>query len=110
MKTIITLLFILMSFGGRSQTIHFETKFSERQFPEDAREVTLEKKNRTTILDLVLLSSEKIKSRGEAKRLIEQGGVSVDEQKIADPKTLMPHKELLKVKIGKREFIKVRFS
>jgi len=88
----------------------FETKFSERQFPENAREVTIVRKNGTTILDLVLLSSEKIKSRGEAKRLIEQGGVSVDEKKIADPKTLMPHKELLKVKIGKREFIKVRFS
>jgi tyrosyl-tRNA synthetase len=88
----------------------FETKFSERQFPEDAREVTLERKNGTTILDLVLLSSEKIKSRGEAKRLIEQGGVSVDEQKIADPKALVPHKETLKVKIGKREFVKVRFN
>lgn len=88
----------------------FETKFSDRQFPENAREVTIVRKNGTTILDLVLLSSEKIKSRGEAKRLIEQGGVSVDEKKIADPKTLMPHKELLKVKIGKREFIKVRFS
>jgi tyrosyl-tRNA synthetase len=88
----------------------FETKFSDRQFPENAREVTIERKNGTTVLDLVLLSSEKIKSRGEAKRLIEQGGVSVDEQKIADPKTLVPHKELLKVKIGKREFIKVRFN
>jgi len=88
----------------------FEIKFSERQFPEDAREVTLERKNGTTILDLVLLSSEKIKSRGEAKRLIEQGGVSVDEQKFADPKAPVPHKELLKVKIGKREFIKVRFT
>lgn len=88
----------------------FETKFSERQFPEDAREVTLERKNGTTILDLVLLSSKKIKSRGEAKRLIEQGGVSVDEQKIADPKALVPHKETLKVKIGKREFVKVRFN
>lgn len=88
----------------------FEIKFSERQFPEDAREVTLERKNGTTILDLVLLSSEKIKSRGEAKRLIEQGGVSVDEQKFADPKAPVPHKELLKVKIGKREFVKVRFT
>jgi hypothetical protein len=29
MKTITTLLFILMSFGGHSQTIRFETKFSE---------------------------------------------------------------------------------
>jgi tyrosyl-tRNA synthetase len=57
-----------------------------------------------------VLSSERIKSRGEAKRLIEQGGVSVDGKKITDPKALIPHKELLKIKIGKREFVKVRFS
>jgi tyrosyl-tRNA synthetase len=105
---------IVSWFHGEERAVEaqrdFETKFSERQFPEDAREVTLEKKNTTTILDLVLLSSEKIKSRGEAKRLIEQGGVNLDEQKIADPKALVPHKELLKVKIGKKEFIKVRFS
>jgi tyrosyl-tRNA synthetase len=105
---------IVSWFHGQSRAIEaqrdFEIKFSERQFPDDAREVTLERKNETTILELVLLSSEKIKSRGEAKRLIEQGGVSVDEQKIADPKALVPHKELVKVKIGKREFIKVRFN
>jgi tyrosyl-tRNA synthetase len=87
----------------------FEIKFSERQFPEDAREITLERKNGTTILDLVLISSQRIKSRGEAKRLIEQGGVSIDEQKITDPKAVIPHREL-KMKIGKREFIKVRFN
>jgi tyrosyl-tRNA synthetase len=88
----------------------FEVRFSERQFPEDAKEITLMRTNGTTILDLVLLSSERVKSRGEAKRLIEQGGVIVDGQRIADPKALLPYKELIKVKIGKREFVKIRFS
>jgi tyrosyl-tRNA synthetase len=88
----------------------FEMRFSERQFPEDAKEITITRTNGTTILDLVLLASQRVKSRGEAKRLIEQGGVIVNGQKIADPKTLLSYKELLKVKIGKREFIKVRFS
>src|SRR3990172_1909636 len=88
----------------------FEVRFSDRQFPEDAKEITLDRTNGITILDLVLLSSERVKSRGEAKRLIEQGGVIIDGQKIADPKALLPYKELLKVKIGKREFVKVKFS
>lgn len=88
----------------------FEIKFSDRQFPEDTKEVTLEGKQGITVLDLVLLSSERIKSRGEAKRLIEQGGVNIDGQKIADPKAPVTHyKKPLKLKIGKREFIKVRF-
>ncbi|HWP93664.1 MAG TPA: tyrosine--tRNA ligase [Thermodesulfobacteriota bacterium] len=86
----------------------FEIKFSEREFPEDAREILLDKKNGSTILDLVVNSSERVKSRGEAKRLIEQGGVTVDGEKITDPKAVVPHRKLLRVKIGKREFVKVR--
>jgi tyrosyl-tRNA synthetase len=86
----------------------FDLKFSEREFPEDAREITLDRKNGTTILDLVVLSSDRVKSRGEAKRLIEQGGVNVNGEKITDPRALVPQKEPLKIKIGKREFVKVK--
>ncbi|HEX3035004.1 MAG TPA: tyrosine--tRNA ligase [Thermodesulfobacteriota bacterium] len=88
----------------------FEVKFSERQFPEDAREVTLKERDGTTILDLVILSSERVRSRGEAKRLIEQGGVSIDGERITDPKASVLPKDLLNLKIGKREFVRVRFS
>jgi len=86
----------------------FETKFSEREFPEDAREVVLDRKDGGTVLDMVVRSSERVKSRGEAKRLIEQGGVNVDGERITDPTALVPQREVLKIKIGKREFVKVR--
>jgi tyrosyl-tRNA synthetase len=87
----------------------FELKFSERQFPEDGREILLDKKNGKTILDLISLSSQRLKSRGEAKRLIEQGGVSIDGERITDPNSMIPDRDLLRLKIGKREFVKVRF-
>jgi tyrosyl-tRNA synthetase len=87
----------------------FELKFSERQFPEDGREILLDKKNRKTVLDLISLSSQRLKSRGEAKRLIEQGGVSIDGKRITDPNSMIPDRDLLRLKIGKREFVKVRF-
>jgi len=96
--------------GAANAERDFEVKFSEREFPEDAREIALDRKNGKTILDLILLSSDRVKSRGEAKRLIEQGGVSVDGEKITDPRALVPQKELLKIKIGKREFVKVKVS
>jgi len=96
--------------GAANAQKGFEIKFSERQFPEDVKEITVDRKNGTTILDLVMLSSERVKSRGEAKRLIEQGGVSVDGEKITDPKAPAPHRELLKIKIGKREFVKVKLG
>ncbi len=87
----------------------FELKFSERQFPEDGREILLDKKDGKTILDLISLSSQRVKSRGEAKRLIEQGGVSIDGERITDPNSMTPDRDLLRLKIGKREFVKVRF-
>jgi tyrosyl-tRNA synthetase len=87
----------------------FELKFSERQFPEDGRELLLDKKDGKTILDLISLSSQRVKSRGEAKRLIEQGGVSIDGERITDPNSVIPDRDLLRLKIGKREFVKVRF-
>ena len=87
----------------------FDIKFSERDFPEDAREVILEGKNGLTLLDLIAVSSERLKSRGEAKRLIEQGGVSIDGERITDINVFVPQRDLIKIKIGKREFIKVRF-
>ncbi|MGB7291086.1 MAG: tyrosine--tRNA ligase [Thermodesulfobacteriota bacterium] len=87
----------------------FELKFSERHFPEDGREVLLDRKDGKTVLDLISLSSQRLKSRGEAKRLIEQGGVSIDGERITDPNSMTPDRDLLRLKIGKREFVKVRF-
>ncbi|GBD38460.1 Tyrosine--tRNA ligase [bacterium HR37] len=101
-------------FHGEEEAIKaqrdFEKKFSERVFPEDAREVVLQRKDGITVLDLVLLSSQRVRSRGEAKRLIEQGGVSIDGEKVTDTKALVPYRDQLKLKIGKREFVKVRFT
>lgn len=101
-------------FHGKENAVRaqkdFEIKFSDRQFPDDGREITLERKNGTTILDLIVLSSQRLKSRGEAKRLIEQGGVSIDGEKFTDPNTLIPERDFIRLKIGKREFVKVRFS
>ena len=53
---------------------------------------------------------EKIKicaSRGEARRLIEQGGISIDGNKVEDFKMLVPAKDEMVIKKGKKIFIKV---
>jgi len=63
----------------------FEVKFSRRDFPEDAREVIIEKGGDTSILDLVMVSSAKIKSKGEAKRLIQQGGGEPGQREVHRP-------------------------
>ena len=46
------------------------------------------------------------KSKGEARRLIEQGGVSVDETKVTDPNMPIPANEFVLHK-GKKVHLKV---
>ncbi len=86
----------------------FATKFSQREFPEDAREVVFTRDSDKTILDLVVGSSEKLKSRNEAKRLIAQGGVSIDGEKFTDINGLVPDRASFNLRIGKKEFVIVK--
>lgn len=88
----------------------FETKFSSREFPEDAREVRLPKNSERSVLDLVVESSSSLKSRGEAKRLIIQGGLSIDGEKISDINQLFPEEGTYQVKVGKKEFVLVKIE
>lgn len=88
----------------------FETKFSNRKFPEDAREVHLGKDDNRTVLDLVVQSSESLKSRGEAKRLILQGGVGIEGEKITDINKLVSNSGSLQVRIGKKEFVVIKIT
>ena len=88
----------------------FDTKFSNREFPEDAREVSLKKDDNRTVLDLVVESSASLKSRAEAKRLIIQGGLSIDGKKYTDINKNLPQGETLQLKIGKKEFVLVRIE
>lgn len=88
----------------------FATKFSQREFPEDARTVTVKRGDGKSMLDLVVESSEKLKSRNEAKRLIAQGGVSVDGERVTDINSPMPGAGTYQMRIGKKEFVLVKIS
>ena len=55
------------------------------------------------IVDL-LQASGLVSSRGEAKRLIQQGGIKVNEEKIASADLDVPFEPPLLVQVGKRSF------
>ena len=59
----------------------------------------------TTVVDAMVLAGV-AKSKGEARRLIEQGGVSVDETKVTDPNMSVPNKEFILHK-GKKVHLKI---
>ncbi len=85
----------------------FETKFSKREFPADAKEISIDKSDIAGVLALILKISEKLKTKSEARRLVQQGGLTINGTKIGDIDASVPDSDILEVKLGKREFFKV---
>ena len=50
-------------------------------------------------------------SKNEARRLVEQGAVAVDGERVSDPHAALAVRELAYlVKVGKRRFVKLQIS
>ena len=62
----------------------------------------------------IMLKAGLVKSKGEARRLIQQGGVSIDDQKVTDPVAVVSHDTLEKghiiLKKSKKVFYKVTLA
>ena len=71
----------------------------------NAELLTKEVENVATVVD-AMVAAGIAKSKGEARRLIEQGGVSVDESKVTDANTAIPAKEFVLHK-GKKVHLKI---
>jgi tyrosyl-tRNA synthetase len=83
----------------------FDQVFIKKEVPDDIEEFKITG-NEIGIIDLIL----KVKfasSKGEAKRLITQGGVSLNGDKISDPVTKLKIENGMILKVGKRKFIKL---
>ena len=84
---------------------HFETTVIQKKVPDDAPEYELKSGQEYRILEII--SALKFSpSKGEAKRLIKQGGVSLDDVKIIDVNYSFIAKEGTEqvLKVGKRKF------
>jgi len=82
----------------------FDKIFVTKEIPEDIEEFKLE--FQTNVVNL-LVQAKLVSSKSEARRLVQQGGVDVDGEKITDPNFLLPEKEQIVIKVGKRKFLKV---
>jgi len=79
---------------------HFSKTVQQKEVPE---EIELGTKSQGNILDY-LVENRLAKSRGEAKRLIEQGGVYINGERINDMNWEVKKDSIIKV--GKRRYIK----
>ncbi|UCG79543.1 MAG: tyrosine--tRNA ligase [Nitrospirota bacterium] len=85
----------------------FEEVFKKKGLPDEIPVVNIEWNDNKMWIAAIMKESGLSKSTGEAMRLIKQGGVSVDDEKISDPKLEMSKGEYL-FKVGKRKFMKIR--
>jgi tyrosyl-tRNA synthetase len=84
----------------------FEHVIVNKQLPDEIAEFVLkEKKYR---IDDLMIQSETAASKSEARRLIQQGGVSVDGEKISDPFAVIKLDRERVLKVGKRKFARIR--
>jgi len=85
----------------------FRTTFSARQIPDDAEQVGLDR-GTLTVLELVRRLSPEAVSNSEIRRLIKQGGVSIDGNRYADEaESVTFTEEPVAVKLGKRRWFKI---
>ncbi len=88
---------------------HFEQTVIKKEIPDDAPVVELESGVSHRLLD-VISDAKLTQSNGESKRMIKQGGVSIDDEKIKDINfELTPESgKEYDLKVGKRKFAKLK--
>jgi len=81
----------------------FKRVFQAREAPDEMPEYTLQ--TGQTLLD-VLLATKLVASKSEGRRMVEQKGVRLDGEVLADAQVVFPHVGVLQV--GKRKFVRVK--
>ena len=71
--------------------------------------IDLENYAPSTIVDLLVMSGL-CSSKSEARRLVEQGGVSVDNERVSAPNAIIEIKDSVVIKKGKKTFLKVNIK
>jgi tyrosyl-tRNA synthetase len=90
----------------------FRRVFSERQMPTEIEETILAASLEAQIVVKVLVAAGLAPTNNEAKRMVIQGAVSIDDRKIDDPKATLEATagRSYLIKVGKRRFGRVMFG
>lgn len=86
----------------------FDSVFSKKQLPTDIPMAVI--KGRQISLTKVMAEENLVTSLSEARRLIVQGGVTVNGKKIEDTAYVIEGPEDHLLKVGKRKFLRIQFQ
>jgi tyrosyl-tRNA synthetase len=84
----------------------FERVFSDRENPEEMPQAEYPAGSSIWLVD-ILRGNGLVKSGGEARRLIEQGAVSIDGEKVNDYKYELKILSKIVIKVGRKRFLEV---
>ncbi|MCK0471301.1 tyrosine--tRNA ligase [Halalkalibacter sp. APA_J-10(15)] len=85
---------------------YFQTVFQKRSLPTDIPEVKWEGESPIWIVEL-LVELKMMPSKGEARRMIQNGGVKINEEKVSDVQLQVELEDGLVIQVGKRKFVKI---
>jgi tyrosyl-tRNA synthetase len=88
---------------------NFINQFQKRNTPDDIEELSLDWREDSIPLPNLLKEAGMIKSTSEAIRMIKQGAIRINEEKITDTKFLISKGETAIYQVGKRRFKKISF-
>jgi len=87
---------------------YFERTVVKKEIPDDAPEIEFKPGSSARVLDIIS-DADMTQSNGQTKRLIKQGGVSIDDEKISDINYELTFNEgdEYNLKVGKRKYAKL---
>jgi len=94
--------------AAEAAAAEFEKVFAQNQLPDDMPEVQIAAE--PVMVSKLLVQCGLVETGGEAKRMVKQGGVRIDDEKIDDPNRLIKPADGMVVQVGKRKFAKLKIS
>lgn len=94
--------------SAQAAALHFENTVQKRELPEIIEEVQLSADDEEYINEDFLVELNLASSKSEAKRLFQQGGVVVNDERVTDSQSMIAVKDGMILKIGKRKIVKLK--
>jgi tyrosyl-tRNA synthetase len=88
----------------------FDELFIKKEVPDDIPRVTVKWGEPDIWVPRLLAEAKLVRSTSEGRRLIQQGGVSIESRRVEDPDAQVTAKGSITVKVGKRRFARVSFK
>ena len=93
---------------GKNCKENFLNRFQKGKMPEDIETFEIDIKNESILLVNLLKDTEMISSVSEGNRLIKQGGIKINQEKVVDIKLEISKGSMNIYQVGKRKFLKIK--